>query len=201
MQTFRQETSVKYPSFSANPEPTHLSLDLKAPKPISPLKLAEAFSPIPIRHHYHHGDDPEFAQQPNQQGMPNQSMFPPTNPVYNTNPQSLTPAPTPPPSPKPKKQQYQTDQSRPFLFPFSRSQVRGTKGSQLVPFAIDEADKLYGKHMYISLSLLQMWQTREECMIEESGLQKMAKSDLNFETFESVLSLNSHGRDVGSTTS
>lgn len=38
-------------------------------------------------------------------------------------------------------------------------------------------------------------------MIEESGLQKMAKSDLNFETFESVLSLNSHGRDVGSTTS
>lgn len=38
-------------------------------------------------------------------------------------------------------------------------------------------------------------------MIEESGLQKLPGSDLNFETFESVLSLNSHGRDGGSTTS
>ena len=199
MQTFRQETQVKYPSFAANPEPSHLSLDLKAPKPISPLKLAEAFSPIPIRHHYHHGDDTE-PQQPSQQGLPNQPMFAGNNnPTYNTNPQSLTPAPTPPPpSPKPKKQQFQTDQTRPFLFPFSRSQVRGARGSQLVPYAIDEADKLYNKHMHISLSLLQMWQTREECMIEESGLQKIPGSELNFETFETVLSLNSHGRETAS---
>lgn len=199
MQTFRQETQIKYPSFAADSAPSHLSFDLKAPKPISPLKLAEAFAPIPIRHHYHHGDDTD-PQQHNPQGLPTQSMFPAnTNPTYNTNPQSLTPAPTPPPppSPKPKKQQYQTDQSRPFLFPFSRSQVRSARGSQLVPYAIDEADRLYNKHLHVSLSLLQMWQTREQCMIEESGLQKVTGSELNFETFDSVLSLNSHGRETG----
>ena len=39
------------------------------------------------------------------------------------------------------------------------------------PFAIDEADRLYAKHMYVSLSLWQMWKTREECMTVESGLE------------------------------
>ena len=85
-------------------------------------------------------------------------------------PMPATPAPSPPPSPKPKKQQFQTDQTRPFLFPFSR------RGGSLVPFAIDEADKLYHKHMYVSLSLWQMWRTREECMTRESGLERMPGS-------------------------
>ena len=40
-----------------------------------------------------------------------------------------------------------------------------------MPFAIDEADRLYAKHMYVSLSLWQMWRTREECMTVESGLE------------------------------
>ncbi len=85
-------------------------------------------------------------------------------------PQALTPAPTPPQSPKPKKQQYQTDQTRPFLFPFSRGQQR------LVPFAIDEADKLFAKHMHVSLALYQMWRTREDCILDESGLQSLPTS-------------------------
>jgi Domain of unknown function (DUF3402) len=95
--------------------------------------------------------------------------------AFRPGPQPATPAPSPPPSPKPKKQQYQTDQNRPFLFPFSRS--RFGKDARLVPFAIDEADKLYNKHMYVSLSLWQMWRIREECMSVESGLEFMPGSE------------------------
>jgi hypothetical protein len=80
-----------------------------------------------------------------------------------------TPAPTPPPSPlqKTKKQQYQTDPNKPFLFPYTRGSDLTTS---LVPFAIQEADKLYNKHSYISLGLYQLWQEREECLREERGL-------------------------------
>ncbi len=46
-----------------------------------------------------------------------------------------------------------------------------------MPFAIDEADKLYHRHMYVSLSLWQMWRTREECMTVESGLDHMPGSE------------------------
>lgn len=158
-----------------------------------PLKLAEAYTPIPVRHHYHHGDETDFQQSSSAQNM-GQSAYPSANPTYNPNPtQQTTPMPTPPPSPRPKKQQYQTDQNRPFLFPFSRSQLRPSRGrdARLVPFAIDEADKLYNKHMHISASLLQMWRTREDCMIEESGLQRMPGADAFSETFDSILSLNS----------
>lgn len=95
--------------------------------------------------------------------------------------QSATPAPSPPPSPKPKKQQFQTDQTRPFLFPFSRSTWASRRGGSLVPFAIDEADNLYHKHMYVSLSLWQMWRTREECMTAESGLERMPGAERVFE--------------------
>lgn len=99
---------------------------------------------------------------------------------YRPAPQPATPAPSPPPSPKPKKQQYQTDQTRPFLFPFSRG-LPG-KDAQLVPFAIDEADRLYNKHMYISASLAQMWRTREDCMTAESGLDHMPGTEGEFES-------------------
>ena len=40
----------------------------------------------------------------------------------------------------------------------------------MVPYAIDEADKLYHKHAYISLSMYQLWEVREECIREERGL-------------------------------
>ena len=45
------------------------------------------------------------------------------------------------------------------------------------------------KHVHMSVLLLQMWQTREECMIEENGLKKPAERDTLFDTFGSVLSL------------
>lgn len=183
VQAFRQETSVKYPTFTPPPPPLQAEVspteDFVRPpaRSVPPLKLASAFSPIPVRHHYHHGDDPE-SQHPS--GLPNnhnamQNAFQTSNPPYIPAPtqQPLTPAPTPPPSPKPKKQQYQTDQNRPFLFPFSRR----TKDARLVPFAIDEADKLYNRHMHISVALWQMWKTREECMIAESGLEHMPGSE------------------------
>ena len=164
---------------------------------VTPSKLAQAYAPIPVRHHYHHSDE----QQDFNQSSSNQNAPYPTGlmqsaaqgglPQFSGIPQSMTPMPTPPPSPKPKKQQYQTDQSRPFLFPFSRSQV-GSRGyeslvgnTRLVPFAIDEADRLYHKHMHISLSLLQMWRTREDCMIAESGLQP--SPSVGDVTFESVV--------------
>lgn len=43
----------------------------------------------------------------------------------------------------------------------------------LVPFAIEEADRLYNRHMYVSTSLWQIWKTREECITAESGLDHL----------------------------
>ncbi|KAH7916133.1 hypothetical protein BJ138DRAFT_688321 [Hygrophoropsis aurantiaca] len=183
IETFRQETSVKYPTFTApqtQPRP-----DVNAAKPTLSLpthKLAQAYSPIPVRHHYHHDDsDLQHHGLQNTLNQPFLQQQPGPNNGYR-NPQPATPAPTPPPSPKPKKQQYQTDQSRPFLFPFSRKSRFGDKSAKLVPFAIDEADMLYNRHMYISLSLWQMWRTREECMTAESGLDYMPGSTVEPET-------------------
>ena len=84
------------------------------------------------------------------------------------NPMNSTPAPSPPPTPnKPKKQQYQTDQTKPFVFPFSPEAYISRR---LVPYAIDEADELYGKHLHVSLALFQIWRTREDYLLDESGL-------------------------------
>ncbi|KAJ6627555.1 hypothetical protein B0H10DRAFT_2161191 [Mycena sp. CBHHK59/15] len=171
IETFRQETAVKYPTFTPPPQPsTTPLLEIAAPKPIpiTTSRLAQAYSPIPIRHHYHHDDSDASLHH----AAPH--PFHPQQPGHRPNPQSATPAPTPPPpSPKPKKQQYQTDQTRPFLFPFSRN--RFDKDARLVPFAVDEADKLYNRHMY-------MWRTREDCMTAESGLEHMPGSEGQFES-------------------
>ena len=134
------------------------------------MKLAEALAPIPVRHHYNHYDDIDEASNSilaaNDYGQNRHPM--------GQNPQVATPAPTPPPSPKPKKQQYQTDQTKPFIFPFS-SHSRLSK--TLVPYAIDEADQLYAKHMHVSLALFQMWRTREDFILDESGLKEMPRYD------------------------
>ncbi|KAH7930029.1 N1221-domain-containing protein [Leucogyrophana mollusca] len=184
METFRQETSVKYPTFT--PPQVQPRSDAPVAKPTLSLpthKLAQAYSPIPVRHHYHHDDSdshhPGLPNTLNQPFLPQQQG---PNNGYRPNPQPATPAPSPPPSPKPKKQQYQTDQTRPFLFPFSRKSHFGDKSAKLVPFAIDEADKLYNRHMYVSLSLWQMWRTREECMTAESGLDYMPGSGAESDT-------------------
>ncbi|KAG8960113.1 Factor arrest protein 11 [Tulasnella sp. 419] len=154
--TFRAETSVKYPTFSPGPPP-----DIPADK------LAAALAPIPVRPHYHHANE-EDPMGPKRFPPPNN----PNQPMGQGGMQPATPAPTPPQSPKPKKQQFQTDPTRPFLFPFSR--IRGSR--RLVPFAIDEADKLFAKHMHISLALYQMWRTREDCILDESGLDSLPPS-------------------------
>lgn len=161
LQTFRQETSVKYPTFS----PT--------PAEIPTAKLAEALSPIPVRHHYNHHDDNDEAANAilasngyNRQGQHHLQQHQQHN---------ATPAPSPPPpSPKANKKQYQTDQTKPFVFPFAPA---ARVSRRLVPFAIDEADQLYSKHMHVSLALFQMWRTREDFILHESGLKEMPRDD------------------------
>ncbi|KAG6838009.1 hypothetical protein H0H93_008403 [Arthromyces matolae] len=179
MEAFRQETAVKYPTFSPPHKPILAPIPLtselpKGSKAVNPpllsSRLAQAYSPIPVRHHYHHEDDSNNGMLG---GPPHFHSNPP--PSYRPLPQPATPAPSPPPSPKPKKQQYQTDQNRPFLFPFPKGQFG--KDARYVPFAINEADQLYNKHMYISLSLWQMWRTREDCITAESGLDHMPGED------------------------
>lgn len=49
----------------------------------------------------------------------------------------------------------------------------------LVPFAIEEADRLYNRHMYVSTSLWQIWKTREECITAESGLDHLRSDGEN----------------------
>jgi len=152
--TFRRDTSTKYPTFAP---PSSVSVS------VSNEKLAESVKPIPARPDYHSTEIPSpvlpaipRAQLPSQQ--------------TNSLPLPGTPAPSPPQSPlqKPKKQQFQTDPSRPFVFPYSRT-AAGAPAS-LVPFAIAEADKLYQRHAYVSLGLYQLWEAREDCMREERGL-------------------------------
>ncbi|KAH0839713.1 hypothetical protein J3R83DRAFT_651 [Lanmaoa asiatica] len=178
LEAFHQETSVKYPTFTPPPVPVIRFMETaqeKSTLSFPAAKLAQAYSPIPVRHHYHHDD---LEHQSPMSGSSSQAFQQhPQNTGFRPNPQPATPAPSPPPSPKPKKQQYQTDQNRPFLFPFSRKSRFGTKHVRLVPFAIDEADKLYNRHMYVSLSLWQMWRTREECMTAESGLEHLPGSE------------------------
>ncbi|PPQ92380.1 hypothetical protein CVT25_008730 [Psilocybe cyanescens] len=190
IEVFHTETSVKYPTFQPPAQYPPSVVDAPIAKQINPSlltsKLAKAYSPIPVRHHYHH-EDHDASHGGHPQGMPSQFHPQQQQQQQQQNPngyrhvlQPATPAPSPPPSPKPKKQQYQTDQTRPFLFPFSRAQAG--KEPHLVPFAIDEADRLYNRHMYISLSLAQMWRTREDCMTAESGLDRMPGSDAEFKS-------------------
>ncbi|TFK92199.1 N1221-domain-containing protein [Polyporus arcularius HHB13444] len=170
LELFRQEISVKYPTF--NPKP----VTVPASTPVTTAKLAQAYSPIPVRHHYEHDGGESQNHDQSHGGMPHPYNSSQPGSSFRSMPQPATPAPSPPPSPKPKKQQFQTDQNRPFLFPFSRTRV-GYNDSRLVPFAIDEADRLYAKHMYVSLSLWQTWKTREECITVESGLEYLRGSE------------------------
>ncbi|KXN87927.1 hypothetical protein AN958_07937 [Leucoagaricus sp. SymC.cos] len=183
VEQYRVETSVKYPTFSPpNTPPENLAEYPIAKSNASKLthRLSQAYNPIPLRHHYHHEDlEPTHTGMlpGSQSGFQQQQMGP--NGPFRQDPRPPTPAPSPPPSPKPKKQQYQTDQNRPFLLPFSGKMG---KNAILVPFAIEEAEILFNKHMYVSLALAQMWRTREDCMTFESGLNRMPGMD---ETYRS----------------
>ncbi|KAF9452194.1 N1221-domain-containing protein [Macrolepiota fuliginosa MF-IS2] len=183
IEQYRCETSVKYPSFTPPASPPQTLAEYPIARSNSSKlthRLSQAYIPIPLRHHYHHEElEPAHTGMipGTQSGFQQQQMGP--NGPFRQNPQPPTPAPSPPPSPKPKKQQYQTDQGRPFLLPFT-----GKKGKNatLVPFAIDEAERLFNRHMYVSLTLTQIWRTREDCMTSESGLDKMPGMD---ETYRS----------------
>lgn len=177
LQTFREETFVKYPTFS--PPPPVDSNGLPS------VKLAEALNSLPVRNHYMHpeanvnnnngpgSDEPSNSNSVlsnGYSGRPGMNMHQQGAPFPGNGPMAATPAPSPPPSPKPKKQQYQTDQTKPFVLPFS---FTAPTPKSLVPYAIAEADELYGRHMYISLGLFQTWRTREDFILDESGLREM----------------------------
>ncbi|KAG8762882.1 Factor arrest protein 11 [Ceratobasidium sp. 423] len=181
--TFRQESAVKYPTFV--PEAP------ASDKELTTERLATALSPIPVRPPYHqtHGDQ----QHPNQPGPP---MHDPMQMNMGTGMGIGTPAPSPPPhlqnlnpnqnpnlqNPKQKKLQFQTDQTKPFVFPFSRS--TGT-----IPVAVEEAERLYKKHMHVSLALWQMWEVREACWREETGVDEtVALGDSGTSNIKNVVS-------------
>lgn len=152
LHNFQDEVAVKYPTYSsATRKPGDLPYD----------KIASAVAPIPPRK--------TMASTGDANGANGTAAFP------------GTPAPSPPPSPKPNKQKYQTDQSRPFVFPYSKS----VQGPRMVPYSIEEASKLYRENMYVSLELWQLWRLREECIHEESGVASAADGTrMGFGTWE-----------------
>ena len=143
--------------------PTYVPPHVQAPIPGLELDhIAAAAAPTPVRSLYftnaltrgNHSPEPQHPIAP----LPTGTLPP-------------TPAPTPPPSPsaKPKKQQYQTDQSRPFVLPFSRVNA-GPKGRQrFVPRSIEEAGDLYRRNIRISTELWQTCKVREEYIADETG--------------------------------
>ncbi|KAK4703245.1 hypothetical protein P7C70_g2979, partial [Phenoliferia sp. Uapishka_3] len=153
-QSFRNEITSKYPSYQA---PPISSVDLD--------RISAAAAPIPIR--------PSFSYHIN----PNHESSGSSSDGLGQQPPVAggTPAPTPPtsPAPKPKKQQFQTDQTRPFVLPFSPANA-GPKDRppRAVPQSIDEASELYRRNMRISTELWQTWKLREELMADESGILK-----------------------------
>jgi hypothetical protein len=175
-------------------------------------KITEALSPLPVRHHYVHPDnlnanpdDPTSVNSVlNNPGFPNRpgmNINQPGSQFHGGGPLPATPAPSPPlPSPKAKKQQYQTDQTKPFVFPFSPA---AHVSNRLVPYAIDEADQLYSKHMHVSLALFQIWRTREDFILDESGLDEMPgykEDDIRMKRW-SVVSVKKGSSKLGALTS
>ncbi|KAF8760204.1 hypothetical protein RHS01_01502 [Rhizoctonia solani] len=187
--TFRQESAVKYPTFVPQPP--------SSDKELTTERLATALSPIPVRPPYHqtHSDP----QHPNQPGQP---MHDPMHMNMGTGMGIGTPAPSPPPhlqnlnpnqnpnlqNPKQKKLQFQTDQTKPFVFPFSRSTGN-------IPVSVEEAERLYKKHMHVSLALWQMWEVREACWREETGVdESVALGDNGTSNIKNIVSTGTFGK-------
>ncbi|CAO1620697.1 unnamed protein product [Parajaminaea phylloscopi] len=146
LETFQEELAVKYPTYiPPRRGPTELPIE----------KLATAVNPLPPRRlalRTSAEDGGEIADS------------------YRGNAQPGTPAPSPPPSPRPGKQKFQTDQSKPFVFPFSSK----VQGDRTVPYSIDEADRLYKENMHVSSELWQMWRVKEDMGLEERGMNQAA---------------------------
>ncbi|CAD6919859.1 unnamed protein product [Tilletia controversa] len=155
IKTFKEDVAVKYPSYMPPP---------KNPGDFPLEQIASAVAPIPQRRPFGLLDGGPSGSGTTFSG-PGQGNEGGGAPGGGPN-QPGTPAPTPPASPKPNKQKYQTDQTRPFIFPYSFS----VQGPRMVPFAIDEASRLYRAHMHVSLEMWQMWRIREQCIFEETGV-------------------------------
>jgi hypothetical protein len=155
--TFRKEIITKYPTY-VSPDVSEIYL----------ARLAAAAAPTPIR--------PSAMYHPANSTIPHDPSGQ-IKALPNNNLQPGTPAPSPPPSPqqKLKKQQFQTDQTRPFVLPFSTANAKLSSNGvpSLVPRSIDEAGELYMSHLRISTELWQTWKVREEFMADESGLAKV----------------------------
>ncbi|KAH9465085.1 hypothetical protein Pst134EB_004571 [Puccinia striiformis f. sp. tritici] len=155
--TFRKEIITKYPTY-VSPDVSEIYL----------ARLAAAAAPTPIR--------PSAMYHPANSTIPHDPSGH-IKALPNNNLQPGTPAPSPPPSPqqKLKKQQFQTDQTRPFVLPFSAANAKLSSSGvpSLVPRSIDEAGELYMSHLRISTELWQTWKVREEFMADESGLAKV----------------------------
>lgn len=139
-ETFRGELAAKYPTYSARSINVPLDKLSTATDPLPPRRLATN----------RNGEAESTSNAPNSDALP----------------QPGTPAPSPPQSPRPNKQKFQTDQTKPFVFPYSN----GVQGERLVPYSIEEADRLYRDNMHVSTELWQMWKTKEEMEREERGL-------------------------------
>ncbi|TIA81785.1 hypothetical protein E3P98_01860 [Wallemia ichthyophaga] len=143
LQQFFTQTSLKYPTYKPNAQPL----------PLNGLALASA--PAPLKTSAPKQDLPSaFAVGPTVSGGNSSN-------INTAAPEAMpgTPLPTPPPSPAPgsklKKTQFQTDQTKPFIFPFSEN-------TSSVPTSIDEAGRLYAAHMHVPISLWQTHQIRKD---------------------------------------
>lgn len=164
--TFKGEILSKYPAY----EPPQIL----APIPQVPLeRISAAAASAPLRNALQSLASSGFDGPSQHEQMQSQQQQPAAGPL------PATPAPSPPSSPlppKPKKQQYQTDQSKPFVLPFSSTNLGGGhyssikgKGKMTVPFSIDEAGKLYKQNIRITTELWQSWKLREEYLADETG--------------------------------
>ena len=148
LRTFQGELSAKYPTLA-----TREALAAKAP---AAAALASTIEPLPPRHDEApespvpaNGDDAHALVLPN---------VPPAG-VGNGN------GPLPP---RAGKQKYQTDQSRPFVFPY-------TAGGVAVPASIREAVALYQQHLYVPTRCWQLWHVRQQYLDEASAADAEAE--------------------------
>lgn len=120
-QVFRNEITSKYPTYLPPPAPLPVpGID------IDRISAAAAPAPVKPAFSYHADDGSALAgggMDSEQEANGMYSWGGPNGQQQQQQMQPGTPAPSPPqaPAPKPKKQQYQTDQSRPFVLPFSRA--------------------------------------------------------------------------------
>ncbi|KAJ7667734.1 hypothetical protein DFH06DRAFT_1322310 [Mycena polygramma] len=126
IETFRQETSVKYPTFTPPPAPPLLEIVAPKPVPVTTSRLAQAYSPIPIRHHYHHDDSDASLHHGGGGGQ---------HPFHPQQQGSRIPA----------APDARADAAA------AVAQAEEAADARLVPFAVDEADRLYNRHMYSGL--------------------------------------------------